>query len=72
MCCVTGLKIGLEAPLNNKNPPLARHTGGGRAFFKRSLHACEEPHKACTASLVQLVDAGVGENLGEHLTDLIL
>ena len=36
------------------------------------MYACEEPHKACTASLVQFVDAGVGEDLGEHLTDLIL
>ena len=75
MCCATGLKIGLASSLSNKNPPLARHTGGGKGesdYLKRSMYACEEPHKACTASLVQLVDAGIGEDLGEHLTDLIL
>ena len=73
LCC--GMKIGPISSLSNKNPPPARHTGGGKGesdYLKRSLYACKEPHKACTASLVQLVDAGIGENLGEHLTDLIL
>ena len=38
----------------------------------RSLYGFEEPHEACTACFVQLVDTGIGQDLGEDMADLVL
>ena len=36
------------------------------------LYTFEEPHKACAARFVQLVDTGIGQYLGKDMADLIL
>ena len=38
----------------------------------RSLYGFEEAHEACTACFVQLVDTGIGQDLGEDMADLVL
>ena len=43
-----------------------------KLYLQKLLHACKKTLKTCAAGSIQFVDAGVGQNFGEHVADLIL